>query len=242
MPTARQFVLALMAAVLWVVVAAVLSPSPAWLFGGGALLLAFVYAGLLRDPTVPRRGPAALVDTSFLVLELVLFLLVGGYFRLWMVVAFVLATMLASAAGLFTQGRERRQIAMYTAIGLPVILVLALLVFANFNVPFFWAAPETMGYPIEYPPPDPDGRPHIWFEFSSKPPEVDLNRFAGSAESIREQQLELSKGLEVVLYYDDGDEWMLADAIVDRFNPKHTGSWIVRVDWSTFRRVPKPGR
>jgi hypothetical protein len=137
MPTARQFVLALMAAVLWVVVAAVLSPSPAWLFGGGALLLAFVYAGVLRDPTVPRRGPAALVDTSFLVLELVLFLLVGGYFRLWMVVAFVLATMLASAAGLFTQGRERRQIAMYTAIGFPVILVLTVLVLVKSNVTFF---------------------------------------------------------------------------------------------------------
>jgi hypothetical protein len=101
---------------------------------------------------------------------------------------------------------------------------------------------EAMGYREEYPPPDPDGRPHIWFEFSSTPPEVDLNRFAGSAGSIREQQLELSKGLEVVLYYDDGDEWMLADAIVDRFNPEghYGGSWIVRVDWSTFRRMPKP--
>jgi hypothetical protein len=138
MPTTRQFVLGLMAAVLWVVVAAVLSPSPAWLFGGAALLLAFVYAGVLRaDSVATRRGPAAFVDTSFLLLELVLFLLVGGYFRLWMVVAFVLATMLASAAGLFTQGRERRQIAMYTAIGFPVILVLTVLVFVKSNVAFF---------------------------------------------------------------------------------------------------------
>jgi hypothetical protein len=137
MPTARQFVLALVAAFLWVVVAAVLSHSPAWLFGGGALLLAFVYAGVLRDPTVTRRGPAALVDTSFLLLELVLFLLVGGYFRLWMIVAFVLATMLVSAAGLFTQGRERRQVAVYTAIGFPVILVLSVLVFVKSTVTFF---------------------------------------------------------------------------------------------------------
>jgi hypothetical protein len=34
---------------------------------------------------------------------------------------------------------------------------------------------------------------------------------------------------------------MLVDAITDRFNPQR-GSWIVRVDWSTFRRMSKPGR
>jgi hypothetical protein len=45
--------------------------------------------------------------------------------------------MLASAAGLFTQGVERRQIAMYTAIGFPVILVLTVLVFVKSNVTFF---------------------------------------------------------------------------------------------------------
>jgi hypothetical protein len=47
----------------------------------------------------------------------------------------------------------------------------------------------------------------------------------------------------VVLYEDDGDEWMLVDATVDRFNPEghYGGSWIVRLDWSTFRRMPKPG-
>jgi hypothetical protein len=33
---------------------------------------------------------------------------------------------------------------------------------------------------------------------------------------------------------------MLVDAVVDRFNPQRDGSWIVRIDWSTFRRLPKP--
>jgi hypothetical protein len=37
---------------------------------------------------------------------------------------------------LFTQGRERRQIAMYIAVGLPVILVLAVAVFVVSDVPF----------------------------------------------------------------------------------------------------------
>lgn len=103
---------------------------------------------------------------------------------------------------------------------------------------------EAVGYPIEYPPPDPDGRPNIWHDFGTPDwPEVDLGRSIGSADSISEQQLELSEGLGVVLFEDDGDEWMLVDAIVDRFNPQggYGGSWIVRVDWSTFRRRPKPG-
>jgi hypothetical protein len=98
---------------------------------------------------------------------------------------------------------------------------------------------------IEYPPPDPDGRPNIWHDFGTLDwPEVDLGRSIGSADSIREQQLELSEGLGVVLFEDEGDGWMLVDAIVDRFNPEghYGGSWIVRVDWSTFRRIPKPGR
>jgi hypothetical protein len=100
---------------------------------------------------------------------------------------------------------------------------------------------EAVGYPIEYPPPDPDGRPNIWHDFGTPDwPEVDLGRSIGSADSISEQQLELSEGLGVVLFEDDGDEWMLVDAIVDRFNPQGD-SWIVRVDWSTFRRMPKHG-
>jgi hypothetical protein len=33
---------------------------------------------------------------------------------------------------------------------------------------------------------------------------------------------------------------VLVDAIVDRFNPQ-ANSPIVRIDWSTFRRMPKPG-
>jgi hypothetical protein len=93
----------------------------------------------------------------------------------------------------------------------------------------------------EYPPPDPDGRPHILLDFNiGTPHEWDLGRLAGSAGSVREQQLELSEGVGVVLCDDDGDQWMLVDATVDRFNPQ-ADSWIVRVDWSTFRRMPKPG-
>jgi hypothetical protein len=59
--------------------------------------------------------------------------------------------------------------------------------------------------PIETPPPDPDGRPHIWavFDFGYAP-ELDL---ASSIGSIKKQQLELSEGLGVVLFDDDGDVW-----------------------------------
>jgi hypothetical protein len=101
-----------------------------------------------------------------------------------------------------------------------------------------------MEYPDDYPPPDPDGRPHIWLDFNiGTPHEWDLGRLGSSAGSVREQQLEFGEGVGVVLCDDDGDEWMLVDAIVDRFNPQggYGGSWIVRVDWSTFRRRPKPG-
>jgi len=95
-------------------------------------------------------------------------------------------------------------------------------------------------YPDDYPPPDPDGRPHIWLDFNvGAPPEWDVGRLASSAGSVREQQLELGEGIGVVLVDDDGDEWMLVDAIVDRLNPQ-ADSWIVRVDWSTFRRKAKP--
>jgi len=100
-----------------------------------------------------------------------------------------------------------------------------------------------MDYPDDYPPPDPDGRPRVWLDFNvGTPHEWDLGRLARSAGSVKEQQLELSEGLGVVLFEDDGDEWMLVDAIVDRFNPQRNGSWIVRIDWSTFRRTPKPDR
>jgi hypothetical protein len=34
---------------------------------------------------------------------------------------------------------------------------------------------------------------------------------------------------------------VLIDAVVDRFNPLRD-SWIVRLDWSTFRDMAKPGR
>jgi hypothetical protein len=134
MPTTRQFVLGLMAAVFGAIVTVGLRLSPAWIFGAMAL----VFVWLLRaDPRARRGGPAIFLVTSFLLFELVLVLIVVGYrFRLWMVAALVLATLLASAMG-FTQGRERRQIAMYVAIGLPVVLVPTVLLFVVTDVPFF---------------------------------------------------------------------------------------------------------
>jgi hypothetical protein len=100
-----------------------------------------------------------------------------------------------------------------------------------------------MAHP-QYPPPDPDGRPSIEIDFNlgGELPELDLARSVASLVSIEEQQLELSEGLQVVLFEDDGFEWMLVDAIVDRFNQQHDGSWIFRIDWSTFRTMPKPER
>jgi hypothetical protein len=101
-----------------------------------------------------------------------------------------------------------------------------------------------MDYPDDHPPPDPDGRHAIRIDFNlgGDLPELDFGRGGPSMGSIREQQLELGEGLQVVLFEDEGDEWMLVDAIVDRFNPQRNGSWIVRIDWSTFRRIPKPDR
>ena len=95
----------------------------------------------------------------------------------------------------------------------------------------------------EHPPPDPDGRPSIQIDFNlgGDRPELDLGRSGASLVSIEKQQLELSEGLQVVLFEDGGYEWMLVDAVVDRFNQQRDGSWIVRVDWSTFRRMPKHG-
>jgi hypothetical protein len=91
----------------------------------------------------------------------------------------------------------------------------------------------------ENPPPDPDGRPQIWLDFNvGTPHEWDLGRLSSSAGSVKEQHLELGEGVGVILFDDDGDEWMLVDAIVHRFNPQRD-SWIVRIDWSTFRRIPK---
>jgi streptogramin lyase len=109
-----------------------------------------------------------------------------------------------------------------------------------------YAAPNGLGASLEptvteYPPPDPDGRPHIWavFDFGD-PSEIDLGRLSSSMGSIRKQQLELGEGLEVVMFDDDGDVWVLVEGIVDRFNPQR-GSWIVRLDWSTHRSMAKPG-
>lgn len=103
------------------------------------MMLALVFVWVLRsDARARRRGPAILLVTSFLLFELVFVLLVVGYpFRRWMVAALVFGTLLASAMGLFTQGRERRQIAIYVAIGLPVILVPAVALLMVLDGPFF---------------------------------------------------------------------------------------------------------
>ena len=98
---------------------------------------------------------------------------------------------------------------------------------------------------IEVPPPDPNGRPYIYYHFErDEVPEWDFGESIGSVTDIRKLKLEVSEGLEVVRYYDDGDDWMLVDATVDRFNPqgRYGGSWIARLDWSTFRRLDKPHR
>jgi hypothetical protein len=91
------------------------------------------------------------------------------------------------------------------------------------------------------PPPDPDGRPSVEIDFNlgGELPELDLGIVGVSMVSIEEQQIELGEGLQVVLFEDDGSEWMLVDATVDRFNPQRN-SPIVHIDWSTFRRMPKP--
>jgi hypothetical protein len=61
---------------------------------------------------------------------------------------------------------------------------------------------------IEYPPPDPDGRPYIYYHFEGGDwPEWDFGESVHSVREIKEQQLEVSEGLKVVGYYDDGDEW-----------------------------------
>jgi hypothetical protein len=109
-------------------------------------------------------------------------------------------------------------------------------------------APILQPVTIEYQPPDPDGRPHVWFHFETGPgypTEADLGDSIGCARSVEKQQLELSEGLALVLFEDEGDEWMFIDAIVDRPNPQSyypVSGWIVRLDWSTFRRMPKPSR
>jgi hypothetical protein len=62
---------------------------------------------------------------------------------------------------------------------------------------------------FEYPPPDPDGRPHIWivFDFGTRS-ELDLGVAGGAMATIRKRQLELREGDGVILF-DDGDEWVL---------------------------------
>jgi hypothetical protein len=94
---------------------------------------------------------------------------------------------------------------------------------------------------IEYPPPDPEGRPYICIVFDfGQASEVNLGIAGNAMATIRKRQLELSEGVGVILFDDDGDAWVLIDAVVDRFNPQ-SDSWIVRLDWSTFRDMAKPG-
>jgi hypothetical protein len=138
MPTTRQVVLTWTVAVLVGIVAPALGLSPAWLYGGMALVLAIGFVSVLRgEPRASRPGPAIVVVTTFLVVELVLVLLaVGSPFRLWMVAAGVLATFLAWAMALFSQWGERRKMAIYAAVGLTLIMVLAVHLFVTSDVPF----------------------------------------------------------------------------------------------------------
>jgi hypothetical protein len=94
---------------------------------------------------------------------------------------------------------------------------------------------------FEYPPVDPEGRPHIWivFDFGTES-ELDVGDFGGTMATIRKRQLELSEGVGVILFDDDRDGWVLIDAVVDRFDPQRD-SWIVRLDRSTYRDMAKPG-
>ena len=141
MQTTRQFVLSLIIGGVGVSIAVTLGLFP-WILVAVALGLALVLVRTLHDdPRARRRGPAVLLVTSVLPGVLVCVLTIVNYpFRLWMVAALVLGALLASAMGLFLQGRERRQAAMYVAIGLPVILVLAVavsVVRVVSDVPFF---------------------------------------------------------------------------------------------------------
>jgi hypothetical protein len=67
---------------------------------------------------------------------------------------------------------------------------------------------------------------------------LDLGIAGGAMATIRKRQFELSEGVGVILFDDNGDEWVLIDAVVDRFNPQRD-SWIVRLDWSTYRDIGK---
>jgi hypothetical protein len=78
----------------------------------------------------------------------------------------------------------------------------------------------------------------VVFDFGKKS-ELDLGDSGGAMATIRKRQLDLSEGVGVILFDDDGDEWVLIDAVVDRFNPQRD-SWIVRLDWSTYRGIAKP--
>jgi hypothetical protein len=92
---------------------------------------------------------------------------------------------------------------------------------------------------FEYPPPDPEGRPHISIVFDfGEESELDLDDFGGAMATIRKRQLQLSDGVGVILFDDDGDAWVLIDAVVDRFNPQRDAgscAWTGRriVPWQT---------
>jgi hypothetical protein len=93
--------------------------------------------------------------------------------------------------------------------------------------------------------PDPEGRPHIWIVFDfGQASELDLGIAGNAMATIRKRQLELSEGVGVILFDDDGDAWVFIDAVVDRFNPQAiAGScgWIGRRFATTFRDMAKPG-
>jgi hypothetical protein len=92
---------------------------------------------LLVAPKARRLYRVPLVSGA-VVFGLITLLSTLGYFRMWMVAAIALWALLSLAIGLLaTQGRERHQIAVNMAIGVPVLLVLAVLVFQVGHVPLF---------------------------------------------------------------------------------------------------------
>jgi hypothetical protein len=85
-------------------------------------------------------------------------------------------------------------------------------------------------------------KPLVWLDFNASGIEEVHLGLVGTRMSIEQQQLELSEGQAIVVFDDDDpDEWMLADAVVGRYDTEEQ-RWNARVDWSSFRREPPGGR
>jgi hypothetical protein len=147
MLTTRQFVLGLMVACL--VGAAVGTVSlglpllATQVFGFVVLVILLVSLVrlvrlLLVSPKARQLYPGVPLVTGLLLFGLMTLLTTFGYFRMWMVAAIVMWMHLSCGIGLLTtQGRERHQLAVNMAIGVPVILVLVVLVFLVSDGPLF---------------------------------------------------------------------------------------------------------